>query len=103
MCSPRVTTYYIDSPGCVTSQGIRHRAAGDAAETTTPGWLPEGLTRVGLTSGASTPDSVVGEVIERILALRDARPEELTAPAAIAQSSPTRASADKAVGTQSCA
>jgi len=110
MCSPRVKTYYIDSPGCVTSQGIRHRVVGDATETMTPGWLPDGVARVGLTSGASTPDSVVGEVIERILALRDARPEELTKPVAIAQASPAyqapafaEATADKAADEQSYA
>ncbi len=97
MCAPRVRTYYIDSPGCVTDGGIRHHVVGDQGETTTAGWLPAGLVRIGLTSGASTPDSVVGEVIERILALRDVTPEELTNPVPIAQGSSTyaKATADK--------
>lgn len=34
------------------------------------GFLPEGHAVVGLTSGASTPDSVLGEVVDKILALR---------------------------------
>jgi len=32
---------------------------------------------VGLTAGASTPNNVVGEVIERVLALRGRRADEL--------------------------
>jgi 4-hydroxy-3-methylbut-2-enyl diphosphate reductase IspH len=34
---------------------------------------------VGLTAGASTPNNVVGEVVERILALRGQKTEGLTA------------------------
>ena len=33
---------------------------------TTADWLPEGHVRVGLTSGASTPDNLVGAVIRRL-------------------------------------
>jgi 4-hydroxy-3-methylbut-2-en-1-yl diphosphate reductase len=87
MCAPRVRTYYIDSPGCITAGGIRFREIGAAAETTASGWLAAGPIRLGITAGASTPDSVVGEVIERILALRGATPDQLTAPARIAQGS----------------
>jgi len=38
------------------------------------GFLPEGPVIIGVTSGASTPDSVVGECLERILALRGLSP-----------------------------
>jgi 4-hydroxy-3-methylbut-2-enyl diphosphate reductase IspH len=34
---------------------------------------------VGLTAGASTPNNVVGEVVERVLALRGLTVAELTA------------------------
>lgn len=37
--------------------------------TQTMGWLPQGEIQVGVTSGASTPDRVVEEVILRLLAL----------------------------------
>ena len=35
---------------------------------------------VGITAGASTPDSVVGDVVEKILALRGHTASELTGP-----------------------
>jgi 4-hydroxy-3-methylbut-2-en-1-yl diphosphate reductase len=87
MCAPRVTTFYIDSPDCISAAGIRHRPAGAHLETLAPVWLMPGEVRVGITAGASTPDSVVGEVIERILALRGLTAGELTQPAQIEQGS----------------
>jgi 4-hydroxy-3-methylbut-2-enyl diphosphate reductase len=87
MCAPRLTTFYIDSPQCVTDAGIRHRAIGANEETLAAGWLPAGDVRIGITAGASTPDSVVGETIERILALRGRTAGDLTQPALIAQGS----------------
>lgn len=84
MCAPRVTTYYIDSPGCVDGDTIRHRQVGATTETSTASWLPNGAVRIGITAGASTPDSVVGETIERILALRGSTAAELQQPAHIA-------------------
>jgi 4-hydroxy-3-methylbut-2-enyl diphosphate reductase len=87
MCAPRVTTYYIDSPQCVTDAGIRHRAMGATEETLAAAWLPAGDVRIGITAGASTPDSVVGETIERILALRGRKAEDLTQPANIEEGS----------------
>ena len=86
MCSPRVTTYYIDSPECIGAIGIRHRASGTHEEIVTSSWLPSGEVRLGVTAGASTPDSVVGEVIERILALRGRTAGDLTQPAKSEQS-----------------
>lgn len=111
MCAPRVTTYYIDSPDCVRPEGIRHRPVSAHEETLTAGWLPDGDVRLGITAGASTPDSVVGDVIERILALRGLSAGDLTQPAQIAQGSSTsakasacaEATADKTVDKQSYA
>jgi 4-hydroxy-3-methylbut-2-enyl diphosphate reductase len=102
MCAPLVSTYYIDSPSCIESDGIRHRAIGASAESVTTDWLPLDRARIGITAGASTPDSVVGEVIERILALRGHVPADLTDPADIAPTS-AKASADKTADKQSYA
>jgi 4-hydroxy-3-methylbut-2-en-1-yl diphosphate reductase len=91
MCAPRVTTFYIDSPSCVEGSGIRHRQIGATDEMTTAAWLPEGDVRIGITAGASTPDSVVGETIERILAVRGSSAADLTPADHIAQGSSTSA------------
>jgi 4-hydroxy-3-methylbut-2-en-1-yl diphosphate reductase len=72
ICAARVTTYHIADPGCLESpEAVRHRPVGapsttQSQERTTPGWFPEGPVRVGLTAGASTPNNIVGQVIERL-------------------------------------
>jgi 4-hydroxy-3-methylbut-2-enyl diphosphate reductase len=35
-------------------------------ETITRNWLPAGDVTVGLTAGASTPNNIVGDVVERL-------------------------------------
>ena len=73
ICAERVTTFHIADPEClVSADEIRHRPVGAPSTTVSPeqasrGWLPasDPLT-VGLTAGASTPNNIVGEVIERL-------------------------------------
>src|SRR5437868_466340 len=65
-----VPTYHIDDAGCVISPSrIRHKKVGEVTEIFSDGWLPDGNVTVGLTAGASTPDRVVGEVVDRIVNL----------------------------------
>jgi 4-hydroxy-3-methylbut-2-enyl diphosphate reductase len=67
ICAERVPTYHIADPGgLVSSDVIRHKPVGQPAETTTAGWLPGGDVTIGLTSGASTPDNLVGAAIRRL-------------------------------------
>jgi 4-hydroxy-3-methylbut-2-enyl diphosphate reductase len=72
ICADRVPTYHIADPGCLASTTeIRHRpislsSTSVVAEKVTEGWLPAGPVRVGLTAGASTPNNIVGQVIERL-------------------------------------
>ncbi|HKY20730.1 MAG TPA: 4-hydroxy-3-methylbut-2-enyl diphosphate reductase [Vicinamibacterales bacterium] len=70
ICAQTVPTFHIADPGCLESgEVIRHRPVGDKAEIQTSGWLPvTGQVSVGLTSGASTPDNLVGTVVERLSA-----------------------------------
>jgi 4-hydroxy-3-methylbut-2-enyl diphosphate reductase len=50
---------------------------GSNQDVTSPSWLPAGAVTVGLTAGASTPNNVVGDVVERILSMRGHTPEDL--------------------------
>jgi 4-hydroxy-3-methylbut-2-enyl diphosphate reductase len=111
MCAPRLRTYHIDSPGCIEAGGIRHRPVGSHVETVSADWLGDSEVRIGITAGASTPDSVVGEVIERVLALRGRSVDDLTADRQIEEGSSAHAkasafaeaSADKPADKQSYA
>jgi 4-hydroxy-3-methylbut-2-enyl diphosphate reductase len=71
ICSEDLPTYHIRGPEGITPSGIEHRPVGTHETTLTLGWLRPGPVTVGLTAGASTPNNVVGEVVERILLLRD--------------------------------
>jgi 4-hydroxy-3-methylbut-2-enyl diphosphate reductase len=68
ICAASRPTFHIADPDCLQSPDeIRHRPVGSKEETTTSGWLPkQGELAVGLTSGASTPDNLVGAVIARL-------------------------------------
>jgi 4-hydroxy-3-methylbut-2-enyl diphosphate reductase len=69
ICAASKPTFHIADPECLVSpEEIRHRPAGGAAgEVTARGWLPaSGAVAVGLTSGASTPDNLVGLAIAKI-------------------------------------
>ena len=49
---------------------IKHKIPDSQDITTTTEWLPEGELTIGITAGASTPDSKIEEVINRLLELR---------------------------------
>jgi 4-hydroxy-3-methylbut-2-enyl diphosphate reductase len=73
ICAARVRTYHISDPACLLSaERIRHRPVGapstaSADEVVTENWLPrDGRVTVGLTAGASTPNNIVGQVIETL-------------------------------------
>ena len=67
-------SYHIASGDCIEDDRIRHKPPGTPLdprqEVEEEGWLPEGQLRVGLTAGASTPNSQIGLAIERILEAR---------------------------------
>jgi 4-hydroxy-3-methylbut-2-enyl diphosphate reductase len=79
ICAERLPTYHIRGPEGIDGEVIRHRpvGAGSHEEAASSAWLPEGPVTIGLTAGASTPNNVVGEVVERLLALRGRTAEDL--------------------------
>ena len=73
ICADRVPTYHIADPDClVSANDVRHRPVGmpsttASLEQVTSGWLPAaGALAIGLTAGASTPNNIVGQVIEKL-------------------------------------
>jgi 4-hydroxy-3-methylbut-2-en-1-yl diphosphate reductase len=65
-----IPSYHIDSAERILPSGrLEHKPLGQEL-ITTEAWLPPGPLTVGITSGASTPDKVVEEVIERIFAAK---------------------------------
>jgi 4-hydroxy-3-methylbut-2-enyl diphosphate reductase len=63
-----VPTFHIAAPdGLASADQIRHRDVASKAEVNTSSWLPpEGPVRLGVTSGASTPDNLVEQVIRQL-------------------------------------
>lgn len=65
-----IPSYHIDSASRIgPGNRVEHKPLGKDLEVT-ENWLPEGAIVVGVTSGASTPDKVVEEAIEKIFALK---------------------------------
>jgi 4-hydroxy-3-methylbut-2-enyl diphosphate reductase len=75
ICADRVPTFHIAEPAClVSADQIRHRPIGAPSTAPVPevlatDWLPGGPLTLGLTAGASTPNNLVGQVVERLEAL----------------------------------
>ncbi len=66
----QIPSYHIDSVERILSRDrLEHKPLGQDISIA-ENWLPEGVITVGVTSGASTPDKVVADVIEKILELK---------------------------------
>ena len=88
ICAKRCPTYYVESPECIdpTTGALTHRLLGAPSSEVILNWLPkkQGRLTLGVTAGASTPDSVVAKSIERILTSRGAGTVDLRAVASAA-------------------
>jgi 4-hydroxy-3-methylbut-2-enyl diphosphate reductase len=86
ICDRKFPSYHIAGPeGLLSADEIRFRPAPGSGRGTEPvvdrGWLPAGGLRIGVTSGASTPDVMVHRTMLRVLEFRgmnegDVQPDE---------------------------
>ena len=71
ICAERLPTFHISGADRIEGAAIRHRPVGAPRRDGDRGLAARGAASpIGLTAGASTPNNVVGEVVERVLALR---------------------------------
>ncbi len=74
LCAEHVPTYHIEDAADIDVEAgtIHFRVAGvQHVEQTLTAWLPaEGVARIGLTAGASTPNNKIGETVAHILGTR---------------------------------
>ncbi|MBA3889853.1 MAG: 4-hydroxy-3-methylbut-2-enyl diphosphate reductase [Gemmatimonadaceae bacterium] len=76
LCAETVPTYHVESPEAIDPAAntvVYRLPQKHHEETVRQGWMPAtGQVRIGLTAGASTPNSKIEEAVERILATRGA-------------------------------
>lgn len=70
ICAARLPTYHIAGVDALASvDAVRYRRV-DGVEVVDGGWLPAaGPLAIGITAGASTPNAIVGQVVERLAEL----------------------------------
>src|SRR5688572_1627398 len=77
MAAGKLKAFHIQgAEDLLSSDRIRHRDPHDGKVVESQAWLPSGPLRLGVTAGASTPNSKVGEVIGRILEFRGVAPAD---------------------------
>jgi 4-hydroxy-3-methylbut-2-enyl diphosphate reductase len=79
LCARSTRTFHIESSlGIHPDTGlITYKRAGGEEIEEARDWLPDGPVEVGLTAGASTPDSLIGETAEAILRMDGLDPAEV--------------------------
>jgi 4-hydroxy-3-methylbut-2-enyl diphosphate reductase len=71
IASEKAPTFHIQNAGCIEdATTIRHLPLGSKEEARAEGWLAAGPLTIGVTAGASTPNSEIDLVIRRVCALR---------------------------------
>jgi 4-hydroxy-3-methylbut-2-enyl diphosphate reductase len=83
LCERSARTFHIETADCIDpAKGtLSHKAIGSDKVLTEENWLPAGEVTIGLTAGASTPDSLIGRTVENILRAAGIEPTQALAAA----------------------
>jgi 4-hydroxy-3-methylbut-2-enyl diphosphate reductase len=85
LCAEHVPTYHVEDAEGIDplAKSLHYRPAGvQHTEATATSWMPaDGPVRIGITAGASTPNSKIGEAVVRIFATRGISLAPAVAPA----------------------
>jgi 4-hydroxy-3-methylbut-2-enyl diphosphate reductase len=74
-----ITSYWVDTPDRLTTDNVITWRTAHGELVTTENWLPEGKLTISVTSGASTPDKVVEDVLDVIFATKEGAAKEAVA------------------------
>jgi len=87
LCAESSRTFHIETDRSVDPEAgtISHRRVSDGEIAIEANWIPNGEVSIGLTAGASTPDSLIGRTINRILLTEGLDPAEVLAGLVIEQ------------------
>jgi len=79
LCARSTCTFHIESAmGIDVETGVlTYKPAGTQEVEAAERWLPDGPVEIGLTAGASTPDSLIGETAENILRMAGIDPADI--------------------------
>jgi 4-hydroxy-3-methylbut-2-enyl diphosphate reductase len=79
LCAQHTRTFHIEDATCIDPSvgSISHKQIMEDEILSDSPWLPDGEVTIGLTAGASTPDSKIGETVERVLRTAGYDPAEL--------------------------
>jgi len=80
LCAQFTRTFHIEAASGIDAETgmITHKPAGTQEILVQSDWIPTGPLEIGLTAGASTPDSLIGETAENILRLEGIDPATIT-------------------------
>lgn len=81
LCARTTRTFHIQTADCIDPDTgtISYKPAGSEELAEAREWIPSGEVEIGLTAGASTPDSLIGETVENILRAEGMDPAALLA------------------------
>ena len=78
IASQYAPSYHIDEANCIISgRQIRHKPVNQSAPVVSEGWFPAGPATIAVTAGASTPNRVIGDAIERLVQAKGYSLEQL--------------------------